>query len=201
MKPFSQACENNKQPILEILHDVFAPARSVLEIGSGTGQHAVYFAAALPHLVWTPSDLPVNHAGIRAWLEEAALANLRDPIAVDIDVPDWATGWPPASFDGVFSANTAHIVAWPALVNLCAGVGRLLAPGGAFVLYGPFRYGGRHTSPSNARFDRWLRAHDPRSGIRDFEAVDAEAGRQGLGLEADWAMPANNRTLVWRRRG
>lgn len=196
MKPFSEACERNKEPILAVLREAFASARDVLEIGSGTGQHAVYFAAHLPHLAWQPSDLPANHPGIRAWIADAKLPNLRPPLALDVHAPDW----PVRSVDAVFSANTAHIMAWDGVVAMFAGVGRVLAPDGTFVLYGPFKYGGEHTSPSNARFDVSLRSRDPSSGIRDFESVDALAREGGLALEHDHPMPANNRTLVWRKR-
>ena len=194
LKPFSQACENNKQPILEILRDLLADAETVLEIGSGTGQHAAFFAAELPHLRWQTSDLSANHAGILAWIDDAA--NALAPLALDVD----ARVWPLEEVDAVFSANTAHIMHWPSVENMFRGVSRVLRCGGHFALYGPFNYGGRYTSPSNERFDRTLRAQDPGMGIRDFEALDALARRLDLELVADHAMPANNRTLVWQRR-
>jgi SAM-dependent methyltransferase len=194
-KPFSAACENNKRPIVAVLRGYLnAPAR-VLEIGSGTGQHAVYFGAQLPHVTWQTADLPVNHAGIQAWLDEAALDNVLPPLALDVDGADW----PSTRFDAVFSANTVHIMHWPSVCRMIAGVGRLLGPTGRFFLYGPFNYDGRHTSESNARFDLSLKAADPGMGIRDFEAVRDEAAGVGLALERDHAMPANNRLLVWRR--
>lgn len=196
MKPFSEACERNKEPILGVLREALAGVRTVLEIGSGTGQHAVHFAAHLPHLVWQPSDLPANHPGIRAWLAEASLPNLRAPLALDVYDPQW----PIETAEAVFAANIAHIVAWAGVVRLFEGVGRILAPGGVWVLYGPFKYAGEHTSASNARFDAWLRERDPQSGIRDYEALEALARAQGLVLERDHPMPANNRTLVWRLR-
>lgn len=195
VKPFSEACERNKAPLLAVLGEALADAHEVLEIGSGTGQHAAYFAAHLPHLTWHPSDLAVNHPGIRAWTQEAALPNLAAPLALDV----YDVGWPIARVDAAFSANTAHILAWAGVVSMFQGLGRVLAPGATFILYGPFRYGGEHTSPSNARFDRWLRGQNPASGIRDFEAVDALARAQGLQLVRDCPMPAHNRTLVWRR--
>jgi len=194
VKPFSQACENNKGPILEVLRGAFAEARSVLEIGSGTGQHAAHMAAGLPHLVWQPSDLPQNHPGIASWIR--GVGNALPPVALDVNDADW----PVSECDAVFSANTAHIMHWPSVVRMFEGIGRVLVPGGVFALYGPFRYGGEHTSASNARFDRSLRATDPGMGIRDFEAVDALAGACAMRLVEDHAMPANNRTLVWRRR-
>lgn len=194
MKPYSEACERNRQPILDVLVRELAAARQVLEIGSGTGQHAVYFAGALPHLVWRTSDLAVNHNGIRCWVEEAALPNLRLPIELDV-----LGDWPELEFDAVFSANTAHIMSWRAVTAMFEGVGERLPAGGRFVLYGPFSVGGRHLSDSNAAFDGWLKARDPLSGIRDLEALDGLAQRCGLVFRADYAMPANNRTLLWQR--
>lgn len=194
-KPYSEACERNRDPILGVLRGAFADAKTVLEIGSGTGQHAVYFAAALPQLVWQTADLPENHAGILMWLEGAALPNLRPPLALDLTRPDWPDG----PVDAAFTANTLHIVSWTLVQRMFEGVARLLRPGGVFCVYGPFNYAGRYTSDSNARFDAMLRARDPDSGIRSFEDVSALATGVGLQLETDHPMPANNRTLVWRK--
>ena len=194
-KPFSESSAENREPILAVLREVFADCRKVLEIGSGTGQHAVYFGAELTHLSWQTADLPQHHAGIRLWLEEAALPNVLAPIALDVNRADWLDG----RYDAVFSANTLHIVSWPEVEKFFAGVGTVLQPGGVLAVYGPFNYDGRYTSPSNARFDQWLKNRDPASGIRDFEAVDALARAQDLILQDDIAMPVNNRTLVWRR--
>ena len=196
VKPFSDACERNREPIVGILQDVFAPVRSVLEIGSGTGQHAVYFAAALPLLVWQTSDLPENHAGIRMWIEDAGLSNVRAPLALNVD----DACWPIQRIDAVFTANTLHILSWQSVNSMLRGVSGILPPGGPFCVYGPFNYGGRHTSPSNASFDAMLRSRDPESGIRDFESVCELAAGYGLGFEADHPMPANNRILVFRRQ-
>jgi SAM-dependent methyltransferase len=195
MKPFSEACERNKEPILSVLREVFADRKRVLEIGSGTGQHAVHFAAGLPHLLWQASDVKEHLPGIRGWREEAALANLPEPIALDLNQDPW----PEVRADAVFTANTLHIVSWPEVHTLLDRIGRLLPGGGVLAVYGPFNYGGRFTSDSNARFDQMLRDRDPRSGIRNFEDVDALAREQGFMLERDVAMPANNRTLVWVR--
>src|SRR5512139_1298808 len=148
-KPYSEACERNREPILAVLERVFADRRRVLEVGSGTGQHAVAFAAAMPELVWQPSDVPAHLDGIRAWAEEAALANLRDPIALDVNVDPW----PVAAFDAAFSANTAHIMSAPEVERLFARAAQALERGGVLALYGPFNYGGRYTSQSNERFD------------------------------------------------
>ncbi|MBX3663572.1 MAG: DUF938 domain-containing protein [Burkholderiales bacterium] len=194
-RPWSEACERNRGPILEVLREAFAGATRVLEIGAGTGQHAVFFAAALPHLEWQPSDRPEHLPGIAAWREHEGSSNLRPPLALDVDDARWPVG----SCDALFSANTLHIMGWPSVENFFRGAGRVLQPGGVLAVYGPFRYGGRHTAPSNAQFDAYLRARDPQSGIRDFEAVDALAAAQGFKLTGDHAMPANNRTLLWRR--
>jgi SAM-dependent methyltransferase len=195
MKPFSEACERNRGPILHVLRDAFADCASVLEIGSGTGQHAVYFGAQLPHLAWQTSELIENHAGIMAWLAEAHLPNVSPPITLDINRADW----PQRQYDAVFTSNTLHTVAWEAVERMFAGIARTLPVGGVLAVYGPFNYGGRHTSASNAEFELWLRGRDPASGIRDFENVDALAQSHGFALVQDSAMPANNRALIWRR--
>lgn len=194
-RPFSQACENNRAPILAVLARVFATRRRVLEIGSGTGQHAVYFAPRLPHLVWQPSDLPEHLPGVRAWLAACPAANLCPPIALDVTAPDWGV----AEVDAVFSANTLHIMPWAAVAACFARLPKVLAPGGVLAIYGPFNYGGAYTAASNARFDAWLRERGAHQGIRDFEAVAALATEAGLALLEDNAMPANNRLLVWLR--
>ena len=203
-KPFSPACDRNREPILALLRECFADVREVLEIGSGTGQHAVHFAAAMPWLSWQCSDRAEHLPGIRVWLDEAALPNTPAPLALDVDTGPWprpaAAGvGAGGSFDGMFSANTLHIMGWPSVQRFFAGVDTALASGGTLVVYGPFNYDGRFSSDSNREFDGWLRARDPASGIRDFEAVDALARDIGLALQADVAMPANNRCLVWRR--
>jgi cyclopropane fatty-acyl-phospholipid synthase-like methyltransferase len=194
-KPFSESCVQNRDPILAVLRALFADRRHVLEIGSGTGQHAVYFAPELPHLAWQTADVPQHHAGIRAWLDDAALPNVLPPLALDANDTSWHGG----RYDAVFSANTLHIMSWPEVELFFAGVGEVLEPGGVLAVYGPFNYNGAFTSESNARFDAWLKARDPASGVRDFEAVDALARARGLMLLQDIAMPANNRMLVWRR--
>ena len=194
MKPFSEASERNRDPILSVLRRVFGDRTAVLEIGSGTGQHAAYFAPALPHLAWQPSDVAEHLAGIRLWREEAQTPGLREPIELDID-----RAFPAVDVDAAFSANTCHILSWPQVERMFAGVSALLPEGGMLALYGPFNYGGQHTSPSNAEFDAWLRSRDPKSGVRDFEAIVALARRHRLVLEEDNAMPANNRLLVFRK--
>lgn len=195
-KPFAPACERNRDPILEVLRTHFADRRRVLEIGSGTGQHAVHFGAALPHLQWQTGDLAANHDGIRQWLAEAALANVLPPLWVDAAAP---ASWPQARFDAIFSANTLHIMGWSAVEQCFQLIGQTLAENGVLAVYGPFNYAGQYTSESNRHFDGWLKGRDPQSAIRDFEAVNRLALRQGLRLADDHAMPANNRLLVWRR--
>jgi Protein of unknown function (DUF938) len=196
-KPYSESCEQNREPILAVLREVFSDRSYVLEIGSGTGQHAVYFGAELPHLRWQTGDVPLHHPGIRLWLDEAALPNVLPPIALDVNQKAWRNG----RYDAVFSANTLHIMNWLEVEHFFDGVADVLEAGGVLTVYGPFNYDNAYTSDSNARFDAWLKARDPASGVRDFEAVDALARARGLTLQQDVAMPANNRTLVWRRAG
>lgn len=194
-KPFASACERNREPILGVLREVFGDRRRVLEIGSGTGQHAVHFAAALPHLIWQTSDRASNLDGIRMWLAEAALPNTPAPFELDV------TGnWPDGAYDALFMANTLHIMSWHEVEHLFAALPAVLEPGARVVIYGPFSYGGRHTSASNADFDVKLRAQAPHMGVRDAEAVESLARAAGLTLAEDRAMPANNRCLVLRMR-
>ena len=195
MKPFAESCERNQIPILLVLQKVFADRQRVLEIASGTGQHAVFFGRALPHLRWQTSELSQNHPGIRMWLDEAQLPNVLPPVDIDVNAP----AWPVEMADAIFNANTVHIVSWPAVERMFAGIGRVLEPDGLLCLYGPFNYGGNYTSESNARFDEWLKQRDAQSAIRDFEAVNDLAESLGCMLLQDVAMPANNRMLVWQR--
>jgi SAM-dependent methyltransferase len=196
-KPYAESSEQNQEPILTVLREVLAGCTRVLEIGSGTGQHAVHFGRHLPHLIWLPSDLPESLPGVRLWLEDAGLPNVEPPLALDVRDPVWPVG----PVDGVFSANTAHIMNWASVAAMFTGVGRVLREGGVFVLYGPFHYGGQATSPSNARFDAQLRARDPAMGVRHFEDLDALARQAGMRLLRDEPMPVNNRTLVWAKGG
>lgn len=194
-RQFSAACERNREPILAVLREVLPGPGKVLEIGSGTGQHAVYFGDHLPYLTWQPSDLPHNHASINAWLDEAELPNVLRPLALDVTSGDWPAG----PFDAVFAANTCHIMAWDEVRAMFAGVARVLRQGGLMCVYGPFNYGGKFTSESNALFDMSLKAQGEQMGIRGFEEVDSVAGENGLGLVKDYEMPAHNRLLVWRK--
>jgi cyclopropane fatty-acyl-phospholipid synthase-like methyltransferase len=193
----SEACERNKGPILAVLAGELAASRAVLEIGSGTGQHAVHFATHLSHLTWQPSEVRAQLPPLVERITREAPPNVRAALALDVrDDP-----WPRGDFDAVFSANSLHIMAWSAVQEFFRGTGAVLRAGGVLCVYGPVRYRGEYTSTSNAQFDLWLKERDPQSGIRDFEALDALALAQGLRLRADHAMPANNQTLVWRRMG
>ena len=195
-KPFAPACERNRDPILAVLRAHFADRSRVLEIGSGTGQHAVHFAAALPFLLWQASDVAENLPGIRAWLDEAKLPNTPAPIVLDVDRNDW----PQTPFDAIFSANTLHIMSWPEVEKLFAALDAITTRDAKLAMYGPFNYEGAFTSESNAAFDASLRKRAPHMGIRDAEAVDALARKAGFELIDDVAMPANNRTRVWQRQ-
>lgn len=193
-KPYSAACARNQQPILEVLRTQFADRKHVLEIGSGTGQHAVFFGQALPHLRWQTSDRLENHAGINAWLQDAQLGNVLPPLALDVN-----GAWPVCRFDAVFTANTLHIMGWPEVGRLFGQLPTVMSADARLVIYGPFNYGGQFSSQSNAQFDASLKAQAAHMGIRDFEAVNQLAQGIGLRLLEDCAMPANNRCLVWQR--
>lgn len=193
--PFSEACERNKDPILAVLHEAFADRTRVVEIGAGTGQHAVHFARHLPHLAWQPTDRQEYLDGLAARVAAEGPPNLAPPLELDV----LRQPWPPLRGDAVFSANTLHIMSWPAVEALFAGLPGVLEPGGVLAVYGPFKYGGRFTTASNAEFDAMLRERDPESGLRDLETVNALARGAGLRLQADHAMPANNQLLVYRR--
>ncbi len=195
-KPFSESSEQNKDPILAVLREVFSDSRRVLEIGSGTGQHAIYFGKNLPSVTWHTSDVIDNHPGIHAWLNESSLENVKPPLKLDVSNVQWQEM---EFFDGIFSANTVHIMHWHNVIDMFAGAGQVLTVGGMYCLYGPFNYNGQYTSQSNASFDQWLKTRDPGSGIRDFEALNKLALDAGLQLIKDYEMPANNRLLVWKK--
>ena len=193
-KPHSPSCERNREPILEVLREYFPDRRHVLEIGSGSGQHAVHFAAAMPQLTWQSSDRAENLPGIRAWLDEAALSNTPDPLELDV-----GSRWPTGPFDAVFSANTLHIMAWPEVRHFFAQLPAITSDDAILVIYGPFNDHGRYSSDSNAAFDQWLKDRGAHMAIRNAEDVDALATTAGFSLIDDRAMPANNRCRVWRR--
>ncbi|QYZ66314.1 MAG: methylase [Gammaproteobacteria bacterium (ex Lamellibrachia satsuma)] len=197
MKPYAESCDQNREPILAVIEPLFGGCLSVLEIGSGTGQHAVFFARKMPHLTWHTSDQAIHHEGIHLWLDEAGLPNTRHPLLLNVGQPDW----PSLQVDAVFSANTAHIMHWHEVEALFSGVAELLPENGLFALYGPFNYNGSYSSKSNASFDDWLKGRDPESGIRDFEALDTLAHKGGMVLLNDYEMPANNRILCWIKSG
>jgi hypothetical protein len=195
MLPFSEACERNKQPILEVLQSLFVDRRQVLEIGSGTGQHAVHFAKSLPHLTWHPTEQLVYLADLTARVTREGGANLEQPTVLDVRQPLW----PVRSVDAIFTANTLHIMSWAEVAAMFHGIGSTLAAGGLLCIYGPFRYQGNYTSASNREFDQQLLARDPSSGLRDIDDVTALAAQYGLILRADHDLPANNRLLVFAR--
>jgi SAM-dependent methyltransferase len=197
-KPFARSAERNTAPILEVLKTHFAQVRRVLEIGSGTGQHAVHFASVFSDAEWQTSDVEAALPGIRRWQEEAQLPNLPPPLRLDVNGP-WPVRLPDARYDAVFTANTLHIISWPEVQRLFSGLNDVITEDALLAVYGPFNYNGTFTSESNRAFDETLKRHSPSSGIRDFEAVDALAVTIGFRLIADHPMPANNRTLVWRR--
>lgn len=198
-KPFSPSCERNREPILDVLRTAFAGRRRALEIGSGTGQHAVHFAAAMPWLTWQCSDAEANLPGIGQWLAEAQLPNTPPAFAMQAsaETPGFVP-LPPGRFDAVFSANTLHIMGWPEVEGFFAGLRDVCEADAIVAVYGPFNVGGTFTSDSNRDFDGWLKARDPRSGIRDREAVDALAQAAGFRAAEVVAMPANNQMLLWR---
>lgn len=194
--PFSQACENNKGPILDVLQRLFADCEAVLEIGSGTGQHATWFAAHMPWLRWQPSDRPDALSVLEPRCQRYAGDNLLAPLELDVSMRPWGIAGLP---DALFTANSLHIMPWRSVEDLFAELGALASDRTLFAAYGPFNYGGRYTSDSNARFDEWLAARDPASAIRDFEAVEALAQAAGFRLLEDNPMPANNRLIAWVR--
>ena len=196
MKPFSQACENNKDVILPVLKKAFASSGNILEIGSGSGQHAVHFAKSLPHLHWHTADQVEYHVGINQWLAEASLTNISSPISLNVNDDCWQV---PEVIDGVFSANTLHIMSWPLVQKFFKGIGENLPNCTSLCVYGPFNYDGKYTSAGNESFDQWLAEKSKDSAIRDFEAVNELANEQGFTLIKDYEMPANNRLLHWEK--
>lgn len=196
-KPNAPASGRNRDAILDVIKTEFCGCHSVLEIGSGTGQHAVFFAGVMSWLIWQTSDLADNHQGIRSWIADSGLENVRQPILLDVEHTDGVEG----DFDGIFSANTAHIMSIQAVHCMFDVVGHLLSPGGVFCLYGPFNRDGKFTSESNQRFDQSLRNQNPTMGIRDLEELENFAAKMAMRRERLYAMPANNMLAVWRRNG
>ena len=191
------AAARNREPILRVLREILPGPALVLEIASGTGEHAVWFSTALPHLTWQPTDLdPDGLNSIAAWRDKAGPPNLLPPLRLDAA----ADTWPVVQADAVVAINMVHIAPWTATQGLIAGASRVMTPGGLLFLYGPFREAGEHTSAGNAAFDADLRARDPSWGIRDLEDVATVADRNGFREPERIAMPANNRSVVFRRR-
>ncbi len=195
-KPFSQSCENNKDVILAVLKNHFSNIDYVLEIGSGTGQHAVHFSHNFPNIKWQTSDRVNHHAGILAWMEESESSNLLAPIELDVEVE---SHWPQLTYQAVFSANTAHIMSWGAVKKMFRGVAQILPKDGLFLQYGPFNKDGKFSSKSNQNFEIWLKQQGPEMGIRDITKIKLVAKTLGLELKQEVEMPANNLILVWEK--
>ena len=195
MKQYAPSCDRNKHVILDVLKNVVPASGDVLEIGSGTGQHVAFFANALPQLTWQPTDTAANLPSINAWRQDANTDNIRKPLVLDLD----DDSWPVIAADVLVCINIIHIISWPLVEKLFVGAGKFLRPGGLFYAYGPYRYADQPLAASNVEFDAWLKNRDPQSGIRQFEEVDRLAQQNGLTLEGDTDMPANNRSLWWRK--
>lgn len=200
MKPYSGACDQNRDPILAVLNALLTNEQpghqqTVLEVGTGTGQHAVYFAEALPYVSWQCSDQQQYHQGITMWLDEANLPNLLPPLSLNVS----ENAWPQQQFDLIYSANVMHIMHWQNVVDLFSRGAKCIKPNGLMVCYGPFNFDGQYTSASNAQFDQSLRMRDPESGIRNFEDIEKLAKAAGLNFLHNYEMPANNRILVWQK--
>ena len=198
MKEFAPACDRNSQVILEVLKPILARSRSVLEIGSGTGQHAVCFAQGLPHLNWQPSNKE-SLDSINAWGEESRLKNLSSAVSLDLLALDEDQLSELPEVDAIVCINIIHIMAWQGTEKLFELAARILPAGGVIYVYGPYRYSGHPLESSNEDFDLWLKDRDPVSGIRDFDQINKLAKNAGFKLESDIAMPANNRSIWWKK--
>lgn len=195
MKPYAKSCEQNQAVILDVIKPLLANSQTVLEIGSGTGQHAVYFSQEIPHLYWQTSDCVEHHEGIQQWIDDVYNEKLLAPIALNVG----KNRWPAHCYNTIFTANTLHIMSHKDVLALFAQLPTSLQEKGQFIVYGPFNYHGHYTSQSNERFDEWLHSRDPDSGIKDFEWLNELAGQAGLKLTEDYTMPANNRILCWQK--
>ena len=196
MKSFSEACERNKSVILSTIEPYLKSFTNVLEVGSGNGQHAIYFAQNMSWLNWQTSDCEENHADINEWIEGYNGNNVNRPVALNV-VQD---PWPQQYYDAVYSANTVHIMPWDAVEVFFSGVGKILERGGIFMLYGPFNYNGAFSCESNRKFEGWLKSVDSERGIRDFESINQLADQAKMTLLEDIEMPANNRILIWKKQ-
>ncbi|MFT5398291.1 MAG: SAM-dependent methyltransferase [Gammaproteobacteria bacterium] len=192
-RPYSESCEQNKAPIYEVIEPYLKG--DVLEIGSGTGQHAVHFAGLKPDIIWHCSDLAENIPGIAAWIQFAALTNLPKPFALDV-----MSDWPSRSFDLIYTANSFHIMGEAEVKESIRGVASCLSKNGIFIVYGPFNYNGQFSSDSNRQFEQWLKARNPKSGIKDAGWLEELGAQSNLELLKDISMPANNRILIWQTR-
>ena len=195
-RPYAESCDENKQVILDVLKQMFCEPGNLLEIGSGTGQHAVFFTENMPHIIWQPSDMEDQIEGIKLWMKDANHERILLPEVLNVSEAIWSF----KNMDYAFTANTTHIMSWQHVVNMFQGIGEVLRSGGRFAQYGPFNYNGQYTSESNARFDVWLKNRDAVSGIRDFEALEKLAAENDMVLFKDYEMPANNRILVWQKK-
>ena len=193
-KPFNKAANNNKAAILEQLLSILSNSKRVLEIGSGTGQHAVHFAPALRHLTWQPSDLTENIPGMLLWFNEVKAPNILSPLELDVTQESW-----PKHFDAIFTANTLHIMPWSIVQVMLDRAGKQLPKDGLLIVYGPFKYSGKYTTESNANFDLWLKSCQPHYGIREFDDINTQVQQLGLTFQSKIAMPANNEMLVWKK--
>lgn len=193
-KPFAPAAKENRDVILSVLQQEFKHTNTVLEIGSGTGQHAAYFSQQLTHLDWQASDKRKMLAGISLWIDDTNSKNLLPPIELDVSLD-----WPQQSYQGAYAANIAHIMHWNEIEALFSGLNKVLADSAIICLYGPFNINGDYTSESNRRFDQWLKDRDPESCIRDKSDLDQLAIKNNFQASAEWEMPANNKILCWRR--
>lgn len=199
-KSFAPACARNQDHILKVLQASLGSVKTVLEVGSGTGQHAVHFARHIPQLTWYTSDLASNHVSINAWIDAEQLPNVRRPIVLDVDQTPWvlsAHGLDVDTVDAVYTANTLHIISWDQVVALFNLVRPLIKPGGLFAVYGPFKVNGQFVSPNDPAFDQSLRDRNPKSGLRDVQDVVALAKSVGLTLIKDEPMPADNKILIF----
>lgn len=197
-RQYAPATERNREAIFKVLLEVLPPTGTILEISSGTGEHAVFFAPQLTPRKWLPSDInPLSLASIKAWKSYAKCENLYPPIAIDASQPNWELG-DVEPIRAIANINMIHIAPWQACLGLMAGAGQILPPGGILYLYGPFKRGGKHTAPSNAAFDESLRAQNPSWGVRDLDEVVAIAQVQKLSLVKTVAMPANNLSVIFQ---
>lgn len=195
-KPFSPSSEENKHVILEVIHKWLNNSKTVLEIASGTGQHAVHYAEKMPYLTWQTSDLLESHPGIDLWIKESGLTNIHPPLKINVSEDNW----PEETYDAVYSANSFHIMSKENVVDFFNHVSKVLNSAGLVIIYGPFNYNGQFTSPSNANFDIWLKQRNENSGIKDFEFCNDLALKTGLKLVDDIDMPQNNRILIWTKK-